>query len=123
MNLMLKIVSAEPGSIDVKRTGRKMKETCRQKGITVKTIQKELYIGSFQSIYAWFSGKTLPSLDNMYRLSRLLGVPMEALIVDAAKDAWVLLEDWVKNTGLEKRVQIYYWKQRDYFRQNITISD
>lgn len=116
MNLMLKIASAEPGSIDVKRTGRKMKETCRQKGITVKTIQKELYIGSFQSIYAWFSGKTLPSLDNMYRLSRLLGVPMEALIVDAAKDAWVLLEEWVKNTGLEKRVQIYYWKQRDYFR-------
>lgn len=116
MNLMLKIASAEPGSIDVKRTGRKMKEICRQKGITVKTIQKELYIGSFQSIYAWFSGKTLPSLDNMYRLSRLLGVPMEALIVDEAKDAWVLLEEWVKNTGLEKRVQIYYWKQRDYFR-------
>ena len=111
MNFMLKIVSAEPGGIDIQQTGKKIKETCRQKGITVKTIQKELYIGSFQSIYAWFSGKTMPSLDNMYRLSRLLGVPMEALIVDTAKDAWVLLEGWVKNTGLEKRVQSYYRSQ------------
>lgn len=108
MNLMLKIISAEPGSIDVKRTGKKMKEICSQKGITVKTIQRELYIGSFQSVYAWFSGKTMPSLDNMYRLSRLLEVPMETLIVDAAKDAWALLEEWVNNTDMEKRVQIYY---------------
>ena len=115
MNFMLKIVSAEPGGIDVKQTGKQMKETCRQKGITVKTIQKELYIGSFQSIYAWFSGKTLPSLDNMYRLSRRLGVPMEALIAGAAKDVWVLLEEWGKNTGLEKRVQIYYRKQMAAF--------
>ena len=115
MNFMLKIVSAEPGGIDVKQTGKQMKETCRQKGITVKTIQKELYIGSFQSIYAWFSGKTLPSLDNMYRLSRLLEMPMEALIVDAVKDAWVLLEEQVKNAGLEKRVQIYCRKQMAAF--------
>ena len=108
MNLMLKIISAEPGSIDVKRTGKKMKEICSQKGITVETIQRELYMGSFQSVYAWFSGKTMPSLDNMYRLSRLLEVPMEALIVDAAKDAWALLEEWVNNTDMEKRIQIYY---------------
>ena len=108
MNLMLKIISAEPGTIDVKRTGRKMKEICRQKGIAVRTIQDALYIGSFQSVYAWFSGKTMPSLDNMYRLSRLLGVPMEELIVDSARDAWVLLEELVIDTGLEERVQIYY---------------
>lgn len=110
MSLMLKIVSTNPGGIDIKRTGKKMKEICRQKGIAVKTIQCELYIGSFQSVYAWFSGKAMPSLDNMYRLSKLLGVPMESLIVDAAKEAWVLLEERVKNTGLEKRVRIYYDK-------------
>ena len=51
----------------------------------------------------------------MYRLSRLLEMPMEALIVDAVKDAWVLLEEQVKNAGLEKRVQIYCRKQMAAF--------
>ncbi len=48
-------------------------------------IQRELYIG-FQSVYAWFSGKTLPSLDNLYRLSRLLRVPMDEMIVDMEEE-------------------------------------
>lgn len=106
MDLMLIIPSGKPGRIDVKQTGRRIKETCAQKGLTVKKIQEELYIGSFQSVYAWFSGKSLPNLDNMYRLSRLLGLPMEALIVDTAKEAWVLLEEWARNTDLDKRGRI-----------------
>lgn len=110
MDLMLMIPSGEPVRIDVKRTGEKIKETCGQKGVTVKKIQEELYIGSFQSVYAWFSGKTLPSLDNMYRLSRLLGLPMENLIVDTAEEAWVILEEWRNNADLEKRERI--WAER-----------
>lgn len=67
--------------IDVKRTGQRIKEICKYKNISVKDIQENLFIGSFQAIYAWFSGKSLPSLDNLYRLSRLLDVSMDSLIV------------------------------------------
>lgn len=70
----------------MKRTGLRLKELCRQNGITVKAIQRELHIGAFQSIYAWFSGKALPSLDNMYCLSRLLGIAMEDMIVGMADE-------------------------------------
>lgn len=67
--------------IDVVQTGQKIKEICRAHGLTVKMIQAQLYLGTFQSVYAWFSGKSLPSLDNIYRLSRVLGVPMDHMVV------------------------------------------
>lgn len=65
----------------MKKTGQRIKELCKSRNISVKDIQQNLFIGSFQAIYAWFSGKSLPSLDNLYRLSRLLKVPMDEIIV------------------------------------------
>lgn len=61
-------------------------------------IQEELDIGAFQSIYNWFSGKTLPSLDNMYRLSKLLNVAMEDMIVDCSNRIVIVLEMWKKQS-------------------------
>ena len=66
--------------IDMKKTGAKIKRLCKERNITVKDIQKELYKGAFQSVYDWFSGKTLPSVDNLFRLSKLLNVHMEDMI-------------------------------------------
>ena len=71
--------------IDMKQTGNRIKSLCAQRGITVKHIQEKLQIGAFQSVYNWFQGKSLPSLDNMYRLSKLLGVSMDDIIVDSTK--------------------------------------
>lgn len=67
--------------IDNKRTGERIQRACERRGITVPRLQRELNVGAFQSIYNWFSGKTLPALENFYGLSRLLHVPMESLIV------------------------------------------
>lgn len=47
----------------------------------MRQLQKALGIGAYQSIYDWFSGKSLPSLDNMLALSRLLDIPIERLII------------------------------------------
>ena len=68
--------------INMKATGERLKKLCEENCVTIKRIQEELQIGAYKSIYNWFAGKTLPSLDNMYRLSRLLGVPMEDMIVE-----------------------------------------
>ncbi len=68
--------------IDMRRTGRQLKENCDEQGISVRQIQKRLHIGSFQSIYAWFCGKTLPNLDNFYALAKMLGKSMESLIIE-----------------------------------------
>jgi len=66
--------------IDMKKTGAKIRELCKKNNITVKDIQNELGIGAFQSVYDWFSGKSLPSLDNFFYLSKLLGVHMDDMI-------------------------------------------
>ena len=67
--------------IDSEKTGKRIKELCIQKGLTVTQIQDFLFIGSNQCIYSWFSGRTLPKLDNLYALASLLGVKMDDLIV------------------------------------------
>ncbi|MBQ7795445.1 MAG: helix-turn-helix transcriptional regulator [Lachnospiraceae bacterium] len=77
--------------IDMPKTGARIKEHCRMAGISVKDIQRELFIGSFQSVYAWFHGKSLPSIDNLYRLSHLLDVKVDDLIVPVVKEYWIEL--------------------------------
>lgn len=79
--------------IDMKRTGQNIKAACAREGITVKQIQEELNIGAFQSIYNWFSGKALPSLENFYGLCQILNVSMESLIAQQQEEIWVAVFD------------------------------
>lgn len=81
--------------IDTKLTGERIRYECKRKGITVKQIQNVLNIGAFQSIYDWFSGKSLPSLENFYELSKLLKIKMEYLIIE--KDFKCLNVDFCLN--------------------------
>ena len=98
--------------IDMKKTGRRIKDTCDIQGISVKQIQKELHIGSFQSIYNWFQGKTLPSLDNLYALCKFLCVSMDSMIVEQETNDIVVMPVCVVDTNLQLvvRVQIYVRK-------------
>lgn len=45
-----------------------------------KDIQQYLHLSCPQSIYRWFKGKILPSVDHLSALSLLLGVHMEELL-------------------------------------------
>lgn len=74
--------------IDMKETGRKMKELCQIRGISAKDIQEYMNFSNTQSIYNWFCGKTMPSLDNFYALSRLLEIPMEKMIVASGAEEY-----------------------------------
>ena len=47
----------------------------------VKEIKQFLGLAAMQSIYNWFQGKALPSLDNFYALSSYLGTELDSLIV------------------------------------------
>lgn len=98
--------------IDMKKTGQRIKNVCDKQGVTVKDIQKELHIGSFQSIYNWFQGKTLPSLDNLYALCKFLCVSMDSMIVEQETNDIVVMPVCVVDTNLQLvvRVQIYVRK-------------
>lgn len=95
--------------IDMQKTGQRIKETCDNQGITVRQIQDELKIGSFQSIYSWFHGKTLPSLDNFYALCKLLDVSMESMIVELEAGEVILIPSCMADNNLQMpaRLQIY----------------
>ena len=72
--------------IDMKLTGQRLREECQRKNFTVKDIQNYLQIGGvFSRCMPGFSGKALPSLDNMYALSYLLGRSIDELIVPQKK--------------------------------------
>lgn len=66
--------------IDVEQTGKKLLKECEIREISTKELQQFLGLSGRQSIYTWFQGKALPTLDNFYALSRYLGVSMDELV-------------------------------------------
>ena len=67
--------------IDQKATGRQIRRFMKRRGFTVQDVKERLVLGCVQSVYHWLDGQSLPSLDNLYALSRMLGVPMDRLII------------------------------------------
>ena len=67
--------------IDIEKTGKHLKEMCEKQNIRISDIQKELNLKCPQSIYRWFSGSALPTVDHLYTLACMLHVPIEELIV------------------------------------------
>ena len=47
-------------------------------------LQAYLGLEHPQAIYHWQHGRNLPSVDNLYALSKLWGVPMDKIIVEQA---------------------------------------
>ncbi len=67
--------------IDQVKTGIKLKMMLKSAGYEVRDIQEYLYLSCPQSIYRWYKGKILPSVEHLYALSKLLNVHMEELLV------------------------------------------
>lgn len=67
--------------IDQVKTGIKLKMILKATGYSVKYIQEYLHLSCPQSIYRWFKGKALPSVEHLCALSKLLKVHMEELLV------------------------------------------
>ena len=65
--------------IDMVRTGQNIKRIMQFKGLTVKDVQEFLELSTPQSIYHWFDGRNLPTIDNLYALSELFHVSMDFL--------------------------------------------
>ncbi len=91
--------------IDMYRTGQNIKRIMQLKGMTVKDIQKFLELGTPQSIYHWFDGRSLPTVDNLYALSELFRLPVDALLKGNRKYEHRSFEKM-----MYQRVFVYYEK-------------
>ena len=66
--------------IDKKKTGINLRLLMDERGFTVKDIQQYLKLGSVQSVYHWLNGISLPTVDNLYALSYLFQIPVDAML-------------------------------------------
>ncbi len=66
--------------LDIPATGRRIKELMDAKGITIRETCEKLNV-SFQAVYKWQKGESLPTINNLFLLSRLLDVNLEDMLV------------------------------------------
>ncbi len=90
--------------IDTKATGARIRELRKMKHLQVSDISRFMGFESEQAIYKWQRGDTLPTVDNLYALSKLFGTSMEDIIrgVDREEDECPLpslIMQWYNCTG------------------------
>ena len=68
-------------TIDVKATGARIKQLRKERGLTIRDVSEYMGFSTDQAVCKWQRGDCLPSLDNLYALSRLYGTTMEDILV------------------------------------------
>lgn len=68
--------------IDIIATGERIRELRIEQGLRVEEISAYMGFESAQAVYKWQSGKSLPTVDNLFALSHLFGVPIEKILVE-----------------------------------------
>ena len=68
----------------MRATGTHIKALMDTREVTVQDVQDAMGLASPQAVYRWLCGSNLPSVDNLYALSRFLDVPMNNVIVEKA---------------------------------------
>lgn len=95
--------------ISMKASGYKLRWICKQKGWSVLDIQTALCLGSNQAIYDWFNGKTMPTVYNLFALSKLLKVSMETLLVEEGVQEMIWNPRFVSERNTRRLLE--YWKR------------
>ena len=70
--------------IDMRATGAHIKVLMDAHEVTVQDVQKAMGLAAPQAVYRWLNGSNMPSVDNLYALSRYLNVQMDDVIVEKA---------------------------------------
>ena len=79
--------------LDLAATGAKIKTVMKDKGITARELQIIMDFPYVQTIYNWFAGKNMPTIDNLVVLAKTLAVPMDDLVVTSLVETVIDDED------------------------------
>lgn len=66
--------------IDLKATGNNIKYLIEKSNYTIKELQYKFGFATPQSIYKWIHGTSLPTVDNLVILSKILNTSMDDII-------------------------------------------
>lgn len=93
---------------DMLMTGQLIKRLVNERGYSVSDIQHELGLSCPQPVYRWYKGQNLPSVDNLFILSRMLGLHMEDLLIQKDDSIWLI--QCSENKFFKKRFNAYIRK-------------
>ncbi len=67
--------------VDISATGQRIKSLMTAHSMNAHDIQDALGLGCVQSVYKWFSGHNLPTVDNLVMLAGLFDVKLDDIVV------------------------------------------
>lgn len=68
-------------AINMSATGQHIEALVKAHGYSAKDVQEYLGLSAPQAIYKWFRGATLPSIDNLFALSKLFDTPIDQILI------------------------------------------
>ena len=89
--------------IDMIATGQNIRRLMELNGMTVNDVKDALGLTAPQSIYHWMEGISLPTIDNMYALSKLFSITIDSIII-GDRGCFVMKTDF----PFYDRIKLYY---------------
>lgn len=68
-------------TINLKATGQRIQELRKARGLKVSELSEFMGFTEPQAVYKWQRGESLPTVDNLYALSKILRTSMEDILV------------------------------------------
>jgi len=78
-------------TIDLEATGARIRELRLMHNLRVEDISEYMGFESVQAVYKWQRGECLPTVDNLFALSRLLETNIDDIIIERGEDEGPLL--------------------------------
>lgn len=92
--------------ISKKETGNNLRKIMEMRGISAKQVQEYLGLGCVQSVYRWLEGHSMPTIDNLYALSKLFRVSIDSMVC-GNKDIMVPEVCYEVHKDWRERVRMY----------------
>lgn len=84
---MIRNVEKSPHPVlDMEASGKTIKQAMKEEGVSPKIFARIMGWEKPQAVYKWYNGETLPSIDTLSVLSRILNRPIESLLVTRKVD-------------------------------------
>lgn len=73
--------------LDMKATGARIRELRMSHHLTVEQVATYMGFESEQAVYKWQRGDCLPTVDNLYALSKLFETSIENILIEQQEEA------------------------------------
>lgn len=111
--------------IDPVATGARIKELRIAKQLSVRDISRYMGFEEPQAVYKWQRGEALPTIDNLYALSRLLGTSMDNIVRGKEEDqrSSSLAEYILKYSRKDNNLLIFYVEECKILNMTSYVCD